>query len=240
MLGYGASSSAFSGTFEEEQAVCIKLAVRYSEKALTSSRQEAPQVANEIEVLLDLFSCGGAIKGVPTCLWSRSIRKVDAFSTILVTKEVGAVLSRIAVATLDLKDIYTQLKATLCAVHVRGYLHHDLSPSNIIIMDDGSAILLDWGLAQKKGAPSKGFSGTKMFASVSYSATPANYMYVPEDDLESLIYTLCSIHHELPWAKKTTDKARVQKKRETSVDAICGGLDFLKKDLTSLRKRKSD
>jgi serine/threonine protein kinase len=202
----------------------------------TTERQQATQVSNEIDVLKNL-SVGGHIQGLPTVIWSRNIKTAGILNTILITAEVGTILSGIAVAKLNnnLKSIYEQLKTTLAVVHARNYVHHDISPTNIIMTDDGRAVLLDWGLAKVLGAPCLGFSGTEMFSSVSYNTNPIGYQYTSKDDLESLIYTLCFVLRELPWASKQTQQARLKKKLQATVDEICGPLEFLKADLRTLR-----
>jgi serine/threonine protein kinase len=51
------------------------------------------------------------------------------------------------------------LASALGFAHARGILHHDVSPSNIVIAADGRAKLLDFGLASFLSAPSGGHLG---------------------------------------------------------------------------------
>lgn len=53
------------------------------------------------------------------------------------------------------------LAGALGFAHSRGILHHDVSPSNIVIAGDGRARLLDFGLASFLSAPSAGPMGAQ-------------------------------------------------------------------------------
>ena len=173
-------------------------------------------------------------------LWSRQISSGDIFSVVLVTAEVGVSLYRLV----NLEVIYRELKETLTKVHTRQYCHHDVSPTNIILVEDAEfkikPILIDWGLATKFGDTSFGFSGNVLFSSVRYdtaTSIPYNgsYKYSGEDDLESLIYSICYVNHGLPWGDLQIDEARKINKARSSTFDICGELKFLFEDLQALR-----
>lgn len=44
-----------------------------------------------------------------------------------------------------------ELIMTVALIHKAGYIHGDVKPSNIIMKPDGSMVLIDFGLARKKG-----------------------------------------------------------------------------------------
>jgi serine/threonine protein kinase len=46
-----------------------------------------------------------------------------------------------------------QVCVTVRELHAIGYVHHDIKPANIIICSDHSAVLIDWGSAQRIRAP---------------------------------------------------------------------------------------
>ncbi|HLQ37764.1 MAG TPA: serine/threonine-protein kinase, partial [Planctomycetota bacterium] len=59
-------------------------------------------------------------------------------------------------------DLARQVLAVLAFVHLRGVLHLDLKPQNLVVGDDGAVRLLDFGLGVRQGASSRG--GTPFFA----------------------------------------------------------------------------
>jgi hypothetical protein len=243
-LGLGASSYAFEGDFtllkktqEIHRGVCIKIGYELSEASDEGERQKCSQVKTEIRILKELGKLD--IAGIPTLLWSRYAPSVtsDVLRSIVVVREVGVLLHGRA----ELQTVYNQVKQTLIDVHEKGYFHHDVSPSNIILVGKGSSvqpILIDWGLANKRGEVSVGFSGNPMYSSVAYDAWHGpGYKYVASDDLESLVYSVCAVHHTLGWANCKADAARKDKKMRANAATICGALSWLEDDLRSYRLR---
>src|SRR5205085_2833792 len=51
-------------------------------------------------------------------------------------------------------EIMRQVASGLEAIHAMGMLHRDLSPNNIMVLDDGTAKILDLGLAKNVGVQS--------------------------------------------------------------------------------------
>jgi serine/threonine protein kinase len=48
-------------------------------------------------------------------------------------------------------DVGRQVLSALCAAHEAGILHRDVKPSNILLADDGRAVLTDFGIAVAEG-----------------------------------------------------------------------------------------
>jgi serine/threonine protein kinase/outer membrane murein-binding lipoprotein Lpp len=244
-LGFGASSFALQGRFEDVEGksydkVCIKVDRRFTSASATTPRVDANQVAREIEVLPKL----NGITGVPTVLWSRSIFSPGDLSTVLVTKEVGPTLAAAAsrLSPDQLEGIYKSLKVTLATAHSRGFSHHDVSPANIILPADDTPVLIDWGLASHNEPKSRGWSGNETFSSAAYDEAKENkevYDYSPADDMESLIYAVAYAKNGLPWDSKHTAARRGHRKRKKngySPAEICKELPLLQQDLTAMRK----
>ncbi len=49
-------------------------------------------------------------------------------------------------------EVVRELADALAAVHAQGVLHRDLKPDNVILREDGSPVLLDFGIARDQGA----------------------------------------------------------------------------------------
>lgn len=56
-----------------------------------------------------------------------------------------------------------QVAHILAYVHAQGIVHRDVKPENLRLRPDGSAVLLDFGLARIKGWPGEAPAGTKGF-----------------------------------------------------------------------------
>jgi hypothetical protein len=234
-LGFGAASCTFKGRWMRQENVCIKIEMRVSGKAADGQRGMVAQISNEIAILPALQG----IPGIPTMVWSRNALAAQSpLGKVLVTGEVGVLLNK---TLADLSGVYVFLKDTLARVHAIGYCHHDVSPNNIILVTPGTPMLIDWGLASRRGQCSIGFSGNPLFSSVRYDAAIsssqlARYQYTPEDDLESLIYSICYVHHGLPWGDMRVAMARAERKARCSTEEICGELHYLIPDLFQLRQ----
>ena len=125
----------------------------------------------------------------------------------LVIQPVGMLLS--SLENLSFKDILgfmEHIDKALVYAHSKGFHHRDVSPKNIIV-NDGRAILIDWGISKPIDEPSFQFTGTALYSSLaSLLAHLQNqtFQYRARDDFESLFYSLLYfvLREKLPWAKK--------------------------------------
>jgi serine/threonine protein kinase len=70
--------------------------------------------------------------------------------------------------------LVVQVAEALDHAHRAGVLHRDVKPANILVRDDGSAVLTDFGLAREEGLPS--LSRTGEFAGTPYYVSPEQAM----------------------------------------------------------------
>lgn len=99
---------------------------------------------------------------------------------------------------MDAAKIMRTLTAAVAHAHARGILHRDLKPSNILIDEDGSPKVADFGLAHPLESPHDLTLGTHAFGSPAYlapelvrdprDATPASDIY----SLGAILYFLLS------------------------------------------------
>jgi hypothetical protein len=257
VLGFGASSHVFCGNLFEKgvryENVCIKVGqVPGRNDAEHRPRALVNQITQEIEMLAVLKSAN--VKGVPTFLYSTNVAQSKVgppgFNRTLITQDTGKSLSTCHAESVSWCEVvYRRLKSTLAAAFGGGVLHHDISPDNIIVIDDEGEeakekdpqpVLIDWGLAGKTGVQSKGWSGKRDFSSLAYDNANFDdgYEYDEKDDLEALIHSISSLHRPLPWQACKSDEEKVARKRRSTPEEVCGDLVFLLDDLRHARDRE--
>ncbi|MHC4847354.1 MAG: protein kinase domain-containing protein [Planctomycetota bacterium] len=67
-----------------------------------------------------------------------------------------------------------QVADALQYAHEAGVIHRDIKPSNILVREDGSAVLMDFGLAREEGLPALTLTGE--FAGTPYYVSPEQAM----------------------------------------------------------------
>lgn len=99
-------------------------------------------------------------------------RLADGRAFIVRDHVAGEVLTSLPRTPEALRPVVQQLLEVIAFVHLRGVLHLDLKPSNLVLAASGQLYLLDFGLAVRTGSRSIG--GTPFFAApeVLFGAVP--------------------------------------------------------------------
>ncbi len=97
-------------------------------------------------------------------------------------------------------DYLTQIASALEAIHAVGVLHRDLKPANIMLRDDGSLCLIDFGLA-KANASEVELTGAREIFGTPYYMSPEQGHAEPIDERSDL-YSLGVILYEMLTGQK--------------------------------------
>jgi FixJ family two-component response regulator len=93
------------------------------------------------------------------------------------------------------EDYLRQIAGALDAIHGAGILHRDLKPANIMIRDDGSLALIDFGLAKQMRLHAA-ITGTGQIFGTPYYMSPEQGHAEPTDERSDL-YSLGCIFYEM-------------------------------------------
>jgi tRNA A-37 threonylcarbamoyl transferase component Bud32 len=91
--------------------------------------------------------------------------------------------------------IMTQVCEALDMAHSRGYVHRDIKPSNIMLRENGTAVLMDFGVTKVDGA-SVGLTGTGTVGTIAYMA-PEQIKASKDVDYHADIYALGVMLYEI-------------------------------------------
>jgi serine/threonine protein kinase len=92
--------------------------------------------------------------------------------------------------------IVRQITEALAALHAAGFLHGDIKPDNVRLIDDGTAVLIDLGFAHRPGE-------NAVFLRAGYVLGTANYLApeqcdpLPAEDLGSDLFSLGVMFYEM-------------------------------------------
>lgn len=95
----------------------------------------------------------------------------------------------------DSVEIVAQVADALAHAHEQGILHRDIKPSNIILREDGTPVLTDFGLAREEGLPSMTLTGD--FAGTPYYVSPEQAQGRTDLDVRTDIFSLGVTLYEL-------------------------------------------
>jgi hypothetical protein len=117
----------------------------------------------------------------------------------------------------ELKEYLHDLTECLNSLHSAGYLHADISPSNIIYDQETGYRLIDFECAIRIGERTTG-RFTEKFSSINISSDLPCY---PNDDWESLLYTTLELLDiSLPWKDIFFDPEKVIASKRRFLDEV--------------------
>ena len=100
----------------------------------------------------------------------------------------------------DAVDYLLQIASALAEVHKVGILHRDLKPGNIMLRDDGTIVLIDFGLAKRMRSNLKMTDQGEIFGTPYYMSPEQGH--ANEVDARSDIYSLGVIFYEMLTGEK--------------------------------------
>ena len=206
MIAYGSYATVHEGHVKDERGEQVHHTVikvsRYGAKG---------QIDRESQVLKALngqIVASSVHKNIPTWISDKAIEicidGVRKLLPALTTKPRGIEVQIALLSNPDLLDeVGQQMKAALDFVHRSGYLHNDVTPKNIVIVDEKYPMLIDFGIATKKGETVKGFRGTACFVHRSVFEKFSRRAWKPNEshDFTSLGFTMAALaaRKPLPW-----------------------------------------
>lgn len=92
--------------------------------------------------------------------------------------------------------ILRQISEALAALHAAGFLHGDIKPDNVRLIDDGTAVLIDLGFAHRPGENAAFLRAGYVLGTANYLA-PEQCDPLPAEDLSSDVFSLGVMFYEM-------------------------------------------
>jgi len=92
--------------------------------------------------------------------------------------------------------IARQISEALAALHAAGFLHGDIKPDNVRLIDDGTAVLIDLGFAHRPGENAAFLRSGYVLGTANYLA-PEQCDPLPTEDFQSDLFSLGTMLFEM-------------------------------------------
>jgi serine/threonine protein kinase len=83
----------------------------------------------------------------------RTLFHANGYSHLVMSHISGVTLDNLSqqreISAREMIEVIEQICQIAAVIHNAGFVHHDIKPSNIMVRPDGSALLIDWGSAQR-------------------------------------------------------------------------------------------
>jgi hypothetical protein len=225
--------------------VAVKLSRAFAADALAARAAEL--VAHEAAVLRDLAPAADA-RHLPRLLVAVLTRQPPNARAFLVLQPLGEPLQQVRAAQgadagggareeraarrrLDglAHAVVTDVLAALRYAHVKGWVHADVRPSNVVRRADGAFVLVDWGVAMRAHTRCPELVGHQHFACDAALACAAgaapDWVASPASDVECAAYlgaalVLGTSACQPPWAAAVLQCAAQLRTGEAAFDAL--------------------
>jgi len=202
-LGKGGLSIVYEGsdTYAKYFNDNKKLAIKVPSKSLLKMKDIAAFVYSEYRILQQLQH-DNIVK-----VYDFGIDEVNAFPYIVLEKLEGQLLMDVSLHSMSKKikkKLFFSLYGAIEYMHEKGVIHADINPNNIMVLDDGTIRLFDFGISQTTGTKKRFNLAFKKVNAYNprYSAPEVLDGEVPtrKSDLFSLACVMFEVYtHELPF-----------------------------------------
>ncbi len=130
----------------------------------------------------------------------------DAYAFIAMEYLPNGTLSETISKGLDTRQalsILAQLAGGLAEIHARGIIHRDLKPANIMVRDDGTMVIADFGIAKRLETSAQLTQGGELFGTPYYLAP--ELIEAQPASVRSDLYSLGVIYYEMLTGRKPYD-----------------------------------
>lgn len=152
-LGEGGAARVFAAV---DRKTGQQIALKILKSEVAADPEALAAFVRESKLLIEL-DCPHIVKGL------RVAREGDVYFCAMERIRGVCLQERVAHGRLDERralDVVMQVGRALAYLHARGLVHRDVKPGNIMLCDDGRAVLIDLGFAVAGGAPSPAESDT--------------------------------------------------------------------------------
>lgn len=235
--GMGAVFKALNKVWEEVEARDPYVAIKVLKPELSSNKQLVRSLYSDFDRTKMLSNCPNIIK---VHGFDRDGPHVYMTMEYLSGKTLGDYLNRTAMNLEQAWFIIDGIGNALAYAHEHNIVHRDIKPGNIIITDDGTVKVLDFGIASKinetEGDETK-FGGHELGALTVAYASPEMQRDYPPDARDDIYAFACVIYEILTgkqfYKQKTKKAAPIHGLNSRQMEAINKALAFERNQRTN-------
>ncbi len=187
--------------------VALKLARIHQERSVQALREESRGLARVDHPHVVRVHSFGEVDGF--CWMAMELVQGRSLAGWIAEAQVVGARRRFRAPRLEPRRLATVLRWTaelasgLAAVHAAGLVHRDIKPSNVMIREDGSACLIDFGLVQDEGVAS--WSTRVLEGTLPYMSPEQTLGGLLAVDRGSDVYALAATMYEALCGRRTVD-----------------------------------